>query len=111
MKDKSNIPTGGITRRSGASTGSVRSMSKRLTVASPLAEELGGNHEKIARAAMTTMYTVTIAPRSDSTGAVCQARKSPRACSRSFSSWETSTLLGVSRKTWSATRDMLPPTA
>src|SRR4029078_11562827 len=34
--------------------------------------------------------------------------KRPRACSRSFSSWETSTLLGVSRKTWLATRCMLP---
>ena len=40
-----------------------------------------------------------------------QGWKRPRACSRSFSSWETSTLLGVSRNTWSATRCMEPATA
>src|SRR5262245_20239384 len=40
-----------------------------------------------------------------------QGWKRPRAWSRSFSSWETSTLLGVSRNTWSATRCMEPATA
>ena len=40
-----------------------------------------------------------------------QARNRPRAWRRSFSSWETSTLDGVRRKTWSATRDIDPPRA
>src|SRR5437764_4969723 len=40
-----------------------------------------------------------------------QGWKRPRAWSRSFSSWETSTLLGVSKNTWLATRCMLPATA
>src|SRR5680860_1049541 len=40
-----------------------------------------------------------------------QAWYKPRAWSRSFSSGDTSTLLGVRRKTCSATRDMEPPTA
>jgi hypothetical protein len=111
MKDKSNIPAGGMTRRSGASTGSVRSISNRFTVASPPPDELGGNHESTARAPMMTRYTVTIAQRRLATVVARQARNSPRACRRSFSSWETSTLLGVRRNTWSATRDMLPPTA
>src|SRR5713101_5073611 len=35
----------------------------------------------------------------------------PRACNLSFSSWDTSTLVGVRRNTWSATRCMEPATA
>ena len=40
-----------------------------------------------------------------------QARNKPRAWRRSFSSCDTSTLDGVRRKTWSATRDIDPPRA
>ena len=68
-----------------------------------------GNHESTARPAR--MIEVDREQRSDDDIAHGQGWNRPRACSRSFSSWETSTLLGVSRKTWSATRCMLPPTA
>ena len=54
MNDRSNIPAGGITRRKGASTGSVRSINTRLIVASPFPDWLGGNHDSTARAPMIT---------------------------------------------------------
>src|SRR4029453_457765 len=40
-----------------------------------------------------------------------QARYRPRACNRSLSSSETSTLVGVKRNTWSSTFRIVPPTA
>ena len=74
MNDRSNMPAGGITRRNGASTGSVRSISTRFTVASPLPDELGGNQDSTARAPMITRYTVTNAQRRSRTALEAQAR-------------------------------------
>ena len=45
MNERSSMPTGGITRRSGAMTGSVTSASMRVMVHWPL----GSNHERSAR--------------------------------------------------------------
>ena len=51
--DMSNMPTGGITRRIGARTGSVRSRSRREIVATGVPGRTG-NHDSKARASTTT---------------------------------------------------------
>ena len=53
MKERSNIPTGGMMLRNGRSTGSVRSARSETTVVSGLPGRTG-NHDRTARAASTT---------------------------------------------------------
>ena len=53
MKERSNIPTGGMMLRNGRSTGSVRSARSDTTDVNGLPGRTG-NHERTARAASTT---------------------------------------------------------
>ena len=62
MKEMSNIPTGGMMRRNGRTAQSVRSMSSRLTCATP-PPDWTGNQESTARANSRTMKTVISAQR------------------------------------------------
>ena len=54
MNDMSNMPTGGMIRRTGRSTGSVRSNNTEFNEAKKVPPRTG-NHEKTARPPRTTM--------------------------------------------------------
>ena len=54
MNEMSNMPAGGMTRRNGARTGSVRSRRICVTNANGVPRRGGGNHDVTARAKSTT---------------------------------------------------------
>ena len=94
--ERSNIPTGGTTRRSGSKHGLGEVVhdprDRRETRVG-----VCGIHEKIMRTKSSTRKTVSNAERIPMGST--QARYRPRAWSRSFSSSDTSTLVGVRRNT------------
>src|SRR5713101_3008574 len=72
--DRSNIPTGGMMRRRGRSTGSVRSKASEFKNAT-MPERAGGNHENTTRTASTTRYTRSNVPMKSRTSGLEQAAR------------------------------------
>jgi hypothetical protein len=99
MKERSNIPTGGMMLRDiGEEPGDRRERTSR-THREPRQDGARGEQDQIdAQNPADELHDR-------------QARYRPRACNRSLSSSETSTLVGVKRNTWSSTFRIVPPTA
>ena len=96
MNEMSNIPAGGMTRRTGASTGSVSCIRTWTRLAEP---RPGADRKPREDRPGKEDEQIDVQKRAENLFHERTARYSPRACKRSFSSSETSTFDGVSKKT------------